>query len=255
MSELVGVIPAAGKGSRLAPFPCPKELFPVGYQEYSVRGTVERRPKVISQYLFEQMVGAGAKRIFIVLGEDKYDIMRYYGAGRRFDANVAYLYQDVARGMPFALDLVYPWLKGETVVFGMPDTIIEPRDAFARLVEHHRATGADLTLGIFPTDTPWKLSPVKLDDDGRVIYNVDKPRETELRNTWGIGCWGARFTELMHEFLTRVPLEDRETVLSDVFNQALLQKLRVQGVSFDDGQFLDIGTVEDLDIAQRRFHF
>jgi glucose-1-phosphate thymidylyltransferase len=254
MKDVVGIIPAAGKGSRLAPFPCPKELFPVGYQDYPIKGKVERRPKVISQYLFEGMLAAGAKRVFFILGEDKYDIMRYYGAGRRFGAHVAYLYQDVPRGMPFALDLAYPWLKGETVVFGMPDTIIEPRDAFVQLVQRHRATAADLTLGIFPTDTPWKLSPVKLDEAGRVLYNVDKPRETDLRNTWGIGCWGARFTELMHEFLARVSLEDRETVLSDVFNQALLQNLDVQGLSFEDGQFLDVGTAEDLDAAQRRFH-
>ncbi len=254
MSDIVGLIPAAGKGSRLAPFPCPKELFPVGYQDYKVKGRIERRPKVISQYLFEEMLDAGAKRIFVVLGEDKHDIMRYYGAGRRFGAHVAYLYQDVLRGMPFALDLAYPWLKGEMVIFGMPDTIVEPRDAFARLVEHHRATGADLTLGIFHTDTPWRLSPVKLDGEGRVLYNVDKPRETELRNTWGIGCWGPQFTELMHQFLEGIPNEDTEVVLSDVFNESLRQNLNVRGLYFEDGQFLDIGTSEDLYMAQRRFH-
>jgi hypothetical protein len=32
MSGILGIIPAAGMGNRLAPFPCSKELFPVGYQ-------------------------------------------------------------------------------------------------------------------------------------------------------------------------------------------------------------------------------
>lgn len=254
MSNVVGIIPAAGKGSRLAPFPCPKELFPVGYQDYPVQGKIERRPKVISQYLFEEMLTAGAKRIFVVLGEGKHDIMRYYGAGRRFGAHVAYLYQDVLRGMPFALDLAYPWLNGETVIFGMPDTIIEPRDAFAQLLAHHQAKEADLTLGIFYTDTPWKFSPVKVDEHGRVLYNVDKPKETRLRNTWGICCWGPQFTELMHRYLAELVGEDREVVLSDVFNEALSQSLNVQGLYLEAGQYLDIGTAEELDTALRRFH-
>ena len=254
MSEIVGIIPAAGMGSRLAPFPCPKELFPVGYQDYKVQGKIERRPKVISQYMFEEMLAAGAKRIFVVLGEGKHDIMRYYGAGRRFGAHVAYLYQDILRGMPFALDLAYPWLNGETVIFGMPDTIIEPKDAFARLVEHHWSREADLTLGIFDTDTPWKFSPVKLDAEGRVLYNIDKPRETELRNTWGICCWGPRFTELMQRFLAEIAQGEREVVLSDVFGEALHQDLNVRGLHFADGQYLDIGTTGELDRALRKFH-
>lgn len=82
--RIVGIIPAAGKGTRLAPFPCPKELFPVGYQDYEVKGRIERRPRVVSQYLFEELVLAGAQQIFIVPGEGKHDIARYYGDGRRF---------------------------------------------------------------------------------------------------------------------------------------------------------------------------
>jgi UTP-glucose-1-phosphate uridylyltransferase len=42
MSNIVGLIPAAEKGSRLATFSCPKELFPIGYQDYAVKGKVER---------------------------------------------------------------------------------------------------------------------------------------------------------------------------------------------------------------------
>lgn len=253
MRDVVGLIPAAGKGSRLAPFPCPKELFPVGYQDYELGGKVERRPKVISQYLFEQLTAAGAKRLFIILGEGKHDIMRYYGAGRRFDADVAYLYQDILRGMPFALDLAYPWLRGELVIFGMPDTIVEPKDAFVQLVDHHRATDADLTLGIFDTKTPWKLSPVRMDEEGRVIDNIDKPQETDLRNTWGICCWGPRFTELMHEYLLSAT-GDAEVVMSEVFNEALRQDLSVRGLHFASGRYMDIGTTQELDSALRKFH-
>lgn len=255
MNNIVGLIPAAGKGSRLAPFPCPKELFPVGYQNYEVKGKLERRPKVVSQYLCEQLTLAGAEKIFFIVGESKHDILRYYGDGHRFDVQVAYLYQEELHGMPFALDLAYPWLKGdETIVFGMPDTIVEPRDAFVRLLQRQAETQADLTLGLFATDTPWKFGMVELDAQDRVIRNVDKPRDTELRYMWGICCWSPNFTELMHSFLAANPHPEREIVLSEVFNEALRQGQLIQGVRLDDGQYIDIGTAEELDSALRRFH-
>ena len=55
MKNLIGLMPAAGKGSRLAPFPAPKELFPIGYQDFLIDGIMHRRPKVVSQYLIENI--------------------------------------------------------------------------------------------------------------------------------------------------------------------------------------------------------
>ncbi len=254
MNNLIGLIPAAGKGTRLAPFPCAKELFPIGYQDYEIKGRLERRPKVVSQYLFEELVIAGASKIFIILGDGKDDIMSYYGDGQRFGAQVCYLYQAELKGMPFALDLAYPWLNGETVIFGMPDTIVEPTSAFRELVDCHQATAADVTLGLFATDTPSKFSMVELDDTDRVLYNVDKPTETNLRYTWGICCWGPNFTELMHQFLREVSYTGKEVVLTQVFTEALRQNLKIQGYRFDHGQYLDIGTADELDVALRKFH-
>ncbi len=253
-NEIVGLIPAAGKGTRLAPFPCPKELFPIGYQDYKVKGKIEHRPKVVSQYLFEELVDAGAKKVFIILGEGKHDIMNYYGNGGHFGADVCYLYQEELRGMPFALDLAYPWLNGETVIFGMPDTIIEPKDAFKQMLDYHNEKNADLTLGLFATDTPWKFGMVEIDAEERVVYNIDKPRETDLRYMWGICCWGARFTEMMHQALTDISYAGKEVVLSEMFNEAQRQKLNVMGLRFDDGKYMDIGTAEELDVALKKFH-
>ena len=91
-NEIVGIIPAAGKGNRLFPFPCPKELFPVGYQDFEVNGQLQKRPKVIGQFLIENIIRAGAKKIFIILGESKHDIMSYYSDGSRFGVEIAYLF-------------------------------------------------------------------------------------------------------------------------------------------------------------------
>ncbi|MEO5364950.1 MAG: nucleotidyltransferase family protein [Magnetococcus sp. WYHC-3] len=251
---VVAIIPAAGKGSRLAPFPCPKELFPVGYQDYAVAGGVQKRPKVVSQYLLENLITAGASRVFFIVGDDKWDIMRYYGDGSRFGIQIAYLYQEQLTGMPGAIDLVRPFLTDELVLFGMPDTIIEPRDAFARLRSYHRQQQADLTLGLFPTDHPQKFGMVGVDGEGTVLETIDKPRETKLTLMWGFACWSGAFTALLGSFLREHPYAGKEIVLGDVFNEALRRGMRVKAMSFPEGRYLDIGTSNELDLAIRKFH-
>lgn len=252
--RIVAIIPAAGKGSRLFPFPCPKELFPVGYQDIQIGSRLEKRPKVVSQYLLENLVAAGAGRIFIILGEGKHDIMRYYGDGTRFGTRVSYLFQEILRGMPSAIDLARPWLTDETVLFGMPDTIIEPRDAFSKLLDFHHDQGDVLTLGLFATDNPAKFGMVDFDRTGRVLGTVDKPEQTDLTHMWGCACWSPEFTSLLNDFLVQNSRQEGEMVLGDVFNYCLDLGKKVSGLVFERGRYIDIGTTKELNLALKQFH-
>jgi glucose-1-phosphate thymidylyltransferase len=253
-TQIIGIIPAAGKGNRLAPFPCPKELFPIGYQDYLEKGILQKRPKVISQYLIENIIGAGTKRLFIILGEDKYDIMRYYGDGNRFGVDIAYLFQDKLYGMPYAINLARSWVSTETVIFGMPDTIIEPKDAFQKLLRFHQGEKCDLTLGLFPTENPSKFGMVELDGQNNVTYIVDKPKETKLKFMWGCACWSPSFQDLIGKYIYSHPYSGKEIVLGDIFQEAIESKMTVKALKFKDGQYIDIGTTTELDSALRKFH-
>lgn len=248
--DLVGVVPAAGKGSRLAPYPHSKELLPVGYQLIDTGMGLEKRPKVIAQYLVEGMQGAGIRKLFFIVSAGKSDIMEYFGGGDAFGVRIAYLYQSRLGGMPYALDLVTPWLGPETtVVMGMPDTVIEPQDAFDRLLSAHRAWKADLTLGLFQTEQPQKFGMIGFDEDFRVTEHVDKPDRTHLKWLWGMACWGPRFTALMHATLTGEradSFDTREVVLGDFFDLALAQGLDVRALPFPEGRYIDVGTYSDL---------
>lgn len=252
--RIAAIVPAAGRGSRLKPFPCPKELFPVGYQDVVIDGKMEKRPKVVSQYLLEHLVSAGANQVFIVLGEGKWDIMQYYGDGSRFDTNVSYLYQEKLHGMPYAIDLARPWLDDHTVLFGMPDTIIEPDNCFSKLLEFHDAQGSDLTLALFPTDNPSKFGMVELNDDADVVRTIDKPKASKLKWMWGACCWSPRFTRLIGDYLGREAFSGKEVVLGDIFNYALELKMPVKGMTFDDGKYIDIGTTAELNLALQQFN-
>lgn len=252
LEEVIGIVPAAGRGRRLAPYPLPKELFPIGPQMVDVEGQLQQRPKVISQYLIDALVMAQPDRLFFVLGPGKLDIVEYFRNGETYGVPFAYGFQSEARGMPYALDLIHPWLKGsELVLMGMPDTIIEPRDAFCRLLDAHRAWKADLSLGLFPTDRPQKFGMIGINSDNDVVAHLDKPQHTNLKWLWGITCWGPNFTSLMHETLEQAGEElanqrGREPVLGDIFDIALAKGLRVKGLPFEDGRYIDIGTYDDL---------
>ncbi|MHB0875605.1 MAG: sugar phosphate nucleotidyltransferase [Anaerolineae bacterium] len=251
--DIVGLIPAAGIARRISPLPGSKELFPVGFHETTVDGCLQLRPKVVSQYLVESMARAGAHRIWMVLGKGKWDIMQYYGDGTGFGAHVAYLVTDRLWGMPYALDEAWPWLDAATVLFGMPDTIFAPRDAFTQMYASHVQSGADVTLGVFPTDQPQRLCPVQMDSKHTVTGMTDKPAHTEQMNTWGCACWSPRFSDFMHEYLLAQTPGAAEVVLASVFRAAIEKGLLVRGVEFAGGEYIDVGSPGDLVLAVRRF--
>ena len=72
-----GIVPAAGRGSRIQPLAFSKELLPVGSR---FDGGVER-PCAVSEYLLDRMVLGGARKICVVISPGKHDILAYYGAG------------------------------------------------------------------------------------------------------------------------------------------------------------------------------
>src|SRR3712207_3227981 len=72
-----GIVPAAGRGSRIQPLAFSKELLPVGSR---LDGGIER-PCAVSEYLLERMLRGGADKICIVISPGKSDIMEYYGGG------------------------------------------------------------------------------------------------------------------------------------------------------------------------------
>jgi len=254
MTDVVGLIPAAGRATRLAPLPGSKEMFPIGFKSREREGRPRPCPKPVSEYLIDRMRQGGAQHIYIVLSNAKWDMVRYYANGSSLSVHIAYIYLEQSSGMPYTLNAAYPWLVGHdaTVLFGMPDTLFWPQDAYSQLLCTHRERGADLTLGVFPTDQPERLSVVEMDDVGRVLSVTDKPAYPRFNNTWGIACWGPRFTELLNISLAGL-CAAREVVLADVFQAAIEGGMRVCARYFQKGEYVDIGVEEDLCAAVARF--
>ena len=253
VQEIIGLVPAGGQAKRIAPLPCSKELYPIGFRPVAEDGSL--RPKVVCHYLLEKMRLAGANKTYIILRQGKWDIPAYLGDGAMLDMHLAYLMMNLPFGTPYTLDKAYPFIQDALIVFGFPDIIFQPEDAFVRLLARQAATKADVVLGLFPADQPQKMDMVDLDEDGRIRQIVIKPRHTHLHDTWIIAVWTPVFTHFMHEYLVAIQTEygqdngsskQRELFVGDVIQAALHTGLQVETVRFPDGHYVDIGTPEDL---------
>lgn len=246
MEELIGLIPAAGKGVRLG-LPYPKELYPV------IRNN---RYKPISQFVVDNLVNAGLQHIVFVVNESKHQLMGFFGGGQRFGCHISYVVQEVVEGktkstspgLAHALDSAYHLIKGKTVFFGMADTLMQPRDIFRRV---HEAACAedDVLFGMFTTDRPEKFGMVKVDESGRVICIDDKPLRTDLTEMWGCIVWRPRFTEFLHECVSEQGISD----FAKIMNIAIINGMRFKGVHMLDGTYIDLGTYEEIADLDRKY--
>src|SRR5438094_7312575 len=124
-----GIIPAAGKGSRIQPLAFSKELLPVGGR---YEGAV-RRPRAVSDYLVERFSIGGATKICFVISQGKSDILEYYG-GSAYSASICYAVQPEPAGLCDAIFRALPFIDvQEPVLIGLPDTIWYPEGALCAL--------------------------------------------------------------------------------------------------------------------------
>jgi glucose-1-phosphate thymidylyltransferase len=238
----IGLVPAAGQALRLGPIPSSKEILPVA-------GTNRMEPSCSS--LLRQFRAAGADRACIIIRPGKWDIPDALGNGNRYGITIAYSVIPSSRGVPYTLDAAYEWVKESEVLAGFPDILIKPENALATLAEKRGATDAEVMLGLFPSTHPEKVDMVACNEMGNVNTIIIKDANCSLRECWLLAAWGPLFTEFLHDWITRQgDTEHAEPYLGDVFRDALSTGLKINAHRFSCGEYLDIGTPDDLKKAR-----
>lgn len=170
-----GIVPAAGRGSRIQPLAFSKELLPVGSR---LDNGVDR-PCAVSEYLVERLILGGADKICFVISPGKSDILEYFG-DHYDNAQLAYVVQPRPSGL---CDAVFraSTVAGdrEDVLVGLPDTVWFPKAALAALPD------VDLSFLLFPVEHPEFFDAVVLDGDRVCEIQVKQPN---ARSNW---IWGA----------------------------------------------------------------
>jgi dTDP-glucose pyrophosphorylase len=244
--DIIGLVPAAGKGVRLG-LPYPKELYPV------IRGN---HYKPIAQYVLTNLTAAGLQHVVFVINETKHQLIGFFGDGHRFGCNISYVVQEQSNprgestspGLAHALDSAYHLTRGKTVCFGMADTIMQPVDVFKQGL--NMATRADdVVLVLFTTEHPEKFGMVRMDPARRVSEILDKPRQTDLALMWGCIIWHPPFTEYLHTCVRQAGISD----FAQIMNNAIADGLSFRGVRIDEGVYIDLGTYEEIMELDRRY--
>lgn len=225
-----GIIPAAGKGSRIQPLAFSKELLPVGSRLDN--GT--ERPLAVSEYLVERMIRGGASKICFVVSPGKSDILEYYGS-KVYSADVCYTVQTQPSGLCDAIFRALPFLAAdEHVLVGLPDTIWFPEDGYTYLDD------GVLSFLLFPVDRPEYFDAVVTDDTGSVREIQVKQPGARTNWVWGAFKMPASVFRELHDLWCE--RERRDEYFGTLVNAWLARGGRASGVHAGE-RYVDVGTV------------
>ena len=267
MNDVCAIVPGAGRASRIGGFF--KELTPI-----NVSPDDSSRFVVVSERMIALLRKAGASPIYFVVNADKLIISEYYVRSSLFSTDsLLFSFQgdlDQYYGMPFAIDKVYKEIRGKTVLMGMPDTLIEPDDSFDLLLHRFRKRSTDLELGLYRLQSGSFGGFVSFDaDTGRILSHIDKAHKDfptdRADNAWAIAAWGARFTEFLHDFVSKRREEYRytgfgpfpELLFGDIIDAALADRSLVVTAGFvsaERGYYLDVTDPEKYFKAVLHYH-
>jgi glucose-1-phosphate thymidylyltransferase len=233
-----GIIPAAGKGSRIQPLAFSKELLPVGSR---LDGTTER-PLAVSEYLVERMIAGGANKICFVVSPGKTDILEYYGS-KVYSADVCYTVQTQPSGLCDAIFRALPFVGDqEQVLIGLPDTIWFPENGFTYLED------GVLSFLLFPVDRPEYFDAVVTDENGAV--EEIQVKQPQARSNWVWGAFSMPGSTLAALYRLWCDRDRRDEYVGTLVNAWLAGGGRAQGVHAGE-RYVDVGTIHGYREAMR----
>lgn len=225
-----GIVPAAGRGTRIQPLACSKELLPVGG-----RGDAgSERPRAISEYLLDRMILAGVQRICVIVAPGKSDIMEYYRDAYD-DVPICYAVQPEAAGLCDALFRGLPLVDpGDDVCVGLPDTLWFPAAGLGQLPTRR------FSFLLFPVEEPQRFDAVVTDDFGRVREVQVKREDASVSWIWGaFRLPGATLRELEQLWQER---DRADEYFGTLVNAHIGRGGEVLGMRAGE-RYLDVGTL------------
>jgi len=226
-----GIVPSAGRGSRIQPLAFSKELLPVGS---CIHSGIER-PCAVSEYLLERMILAGADKICFVVGPGKTDIMEYFGADYGA-ASIAYVVQPQPSGLCDAIFRASPLIvPSEHVVVGLPDTVWFPASGLRELPD------AVLSFLLFPVKQPEFFDAVVLGRGDAVREIQVKRKDAESHWIWGAFKMPGRVLEELRTLW--IVRERQDEYLGTLINAYLAAGGSAVGIKAGSA-YVDVGTLQ-----------
>lgn len=164
--EIVGVILAAGKATRMEPFSnkYPKAILPVCN-------------KSIMIHQIDYMKKIGIKEVIVVIGHLGYEIVKSLASDSLSGINIRYVEQEETLGIAHALGKLEPYISSPLMVF-LGDIYFGAID-LSVMVDTFQADGAGAVLAVKKEMDPMAIQKnfsIIMDDNGLVKRVIEKPR-------------------------------------------------------------------------------
>jgi len=222
------VIMAGGRGTRLYPLTkhCPKPMLKIG-----------DRPAL--EIIIENAIAAGFRKFFISVNFLKDQIIEYFGDGKNWGIEIAYLTEDKPLGTAGSLSLLPCDIKSRGVVVMNGDVIFD--GDLSCLVTDPTHESADIIVGYseYPTHIPFGVLTL----NGRHVTDlVEKPTVMHPVN--------GGFYYLSERVLNSIE-PHKPNDITEVIQKSLEKNHNVIGCKLE-GSWTDIGRFETLERARSK---
>ena len=159
-----GLILSGGKGTRLYPltYTSAKQLIPVANKPVLFR-------------VIETLREAGISDIGVVVGDTAPDIKNAVGDGSRWGVRITYLPQDAPLGLAHAVKISRDFLGDDRFVMFLGDNVIQ--GGLSPLLREFAGSDNNCQVVLTPVAEPQNYGVAQLDDQGRIVRLVEKPKE------------------------------------------------------------------------------
>jgi glucose-1-phosphate thymidylyltransferase len=233
--NLKGLVLAGGKGSRLRPLTATgaKQLVPVAN-------------KPVLFYALEQLVAAGVTDIGVITGDTAAQVQAAVGDGSKFGASVTYLQQEAPLGLAHAIITARAWLGDAPFCMFLGDNFLH--GGIVPYASRFLESPCAAQILLRRVDDPSSLGVAVLDDDGRVLRLVEKPREP-VSDLAVIGVYF--FGPEVHEITpTLTPSGRGELEITDAIQGLIDAGYPVRAQTISD-EWIDTGKKDDMLEANR----
>jgi glucose-1-phosphate thymidylyltransferase long form len=228
-----GLIPAAGKGTRLEPITLaiPKELLMVG-------------DKAIIEYVIDAMKTSGVTEITIVVGWRKNAILDYLGSGERLGVKLDYVVQDKRDGLGKAVFSGEHIIGKEPFLVVLGDNFFYPKTFLKEILSFHNEHNADAIIGVAKVEDPTRHGIIKPGENNKIEDIVEKPSQEKAPSN--LGCMGVYiFKPIIFDAIQKTKpgvkneyqLTDSIKILIDEGKKVLFNEIK--------GTHIDVGTLDD----------
>lgn len=229
-TDLMGVILAAGKGTRMLPFSehYPKPILPVA-----------GKPLVAHQ--LETLARLGVKDVVMVIGHLGHEVARELGDGSAYGVNINYVEQEETLGIAHAVSCLEAHVDRPFFLF-LGDIFFETEDLGSMVEKLRSDRGIDGVLAVKRENDPEAIRRnfiVMTDASGWVSRVIEKPRHprTNLK-----GCGVYLFDLAFFDAVRRTP----RTAMRDEYE--ITDSIQI---FIDDGYRLEVAEVirEDMNLS------